>query len=162
MTTYYIFRHGQTYFSKNEVPYGSQIENAPLLPEGKPIIRKLAEYLKSKPTDANFTSPYLRCVKTSNIVSKITGKVFTIDNRLHDFNAESIDTMVKRLKDFLDEVAKANYESVTICTHGYPIAVLKGLLTKGKCKIADLQHYPPTGTLLVVHTNSSELLDFNK
>lgn len=158
---YYIFRHGETYFSKLDIPYGDQVETAEILPEGIPAIEKLAKELKNIPTDANFTSPYKRCLQTVEIVKNITGKVFTIDERLHDINAETIDEMVDRISEFYEEIKTGNYENIAICTHGYPIAVLKSLITKGEFEIDKLKSYPDPGALVKIINGKIEQIDFN-
>ena len=60
---YYIFRHGETYFSKNDVPYGTKFNSAELLPEFIPVTERLGEYLKDKLGNNNFTSPFLEQCK---------------------------------------------------------------------------------------------------
>jgi broad specificity phosphatase PhoE len=44
-----------------------------ILPEGIPAVKRLADYLKDIKTDINFTSPYLRCKQTVDIISKVSG-----------------------------------------------------------------------------------------
>jgi broad specificity phosphatase PhoE len=159
---FYIFRHGETYFSKNKLPYyEEQIESAEILPEGIPAIEKLAHKLKNIQTDANFTSPYRRCLQTTEIVEKISGKKFKIDERLHDFKSEPIKKMAERLNRFLKEIKDKNYKSIAICTHGYPIAVLRSLITKGKFELDKLNYYPKPGILTVIKNGKVKLIDFN-
>jgi len=159
----YIFRHASTYFSKNDISYGDQIENAEILPEGIPAAKKLAEYLKNIPTDANFSSPFRRCLQTVEIVKEITGKNFVIDERLkdYDFLKENVDEMVSRVKDFNNFLAGTNYGSVAICTHGYPINALINLTIKGNVVPSDLENYPDTGILVVIKDKKVEYLNFN-
>ncbi len=159
---YYIFRHGQTHFSKFDIPYGDQIETAELLPEGIPAITKLAEYLKSIPSDANFTSPYIRCVKTSQIIENITGKKFETEFRLHDYNQESIQDMINRLKSFLNEVNSKKFTSLNICTHGYPIAILKELILKNEFNHEHLNFYPKPGVLIEIKEGIIKEVNFNQ
>ena len=158
---YYIFRHAETYFSNLDIPYGEQIESAEILLEGIPATQKLSEKLESIQTDVNYTSPYKRCLQTVEIVNKYTGKEFLVDERLHDYNAESVPEMFDRLSKFYDDLRSKNYKSVAICTHGYPIVVLQSLITKVKFTQKDLDSYPRTGTLLIIRDKKVELLDFN-
>jgi broad specificity phosphatase PhoE len=160
---FYIFRHAMTYFSKNDVPYGDQVESAEILPEGIPIVKKLALYLKNIKTDVNFSSPYKRCRQTVEIVKEITGKDFTFDERLHDYNPrnENIEEMFKRLTGLYGILKEKNYKNVAICTHGFPIATLIALMTKGKVDESDLENYPDTGILVIVKDKKVEYLDFN-
>ncbi|MFC1600543.1 phosphoglycerate mutase family protein [Patescibacteria group bacterium] len=158
---YYIFRHGETFFTKNDLPYGDQAETAQVLEEGIPAIKALAKYLKNKNTNAHFSSPYPRCKQTAGIVEKFIQKKFIYDNRLHDFNAESINNMVNRLKSFYEELKSKNYKNIAICTHGYPIAVLRSLITKDKFTLADLNSYPKPGMLVEIENGKTKLINFN-
>src|SRR3989344_7569666 len=135
----YIFRHGMTYFSKKDIPYGNQVETAEILPEGIPVIKRLGEYLKDIPTDANFTSPFKRCMQTSGIISDITGKKFQVDHDLHDWDprVETVENMIARILLFCLKLHATSYSSVTICTHGYPINALIAYFTKGEIKVED-------------------------
>ena len=98
----YIFRHGTTYFSKTDIPYGDKMETAEILPEAYAPIEKLADYLKDITTGANYSSPYKRCVQTVQIVEKTTQKKFTFDDRLKDWylGKETINTMLERITNF--------------------------------------------------------------
>jgi broad specificity phosphatase PhoE len=159
---YYIFRHGETYFSKNEILYGDAVESAEILPEGIPTIKKLADYLKDIKTDINFTSPYLRCRQTTEIISKETGWKFNVDQRLHDLNRqiETVSDMIKRVQNFWEELEQTNHQKVAICTHGYPISALIQLNTKGFVSEPMLNNYPKTGVLTIVKDKKVEPVDF--
>lgn len=160
----YIFRHAETYYSKMHLPYGKDVETADILPEGVPPIRRLAKYLKDKETDANFTSPYLRCVKTSAIVTEVTEKKFTIDERLHDWNQaiETTEQMAKRIEDLWIFLNQKGFKGVLVCTHGYPISVLTSLAQTGKFDLSNLDNFPNTGTLVEIVNGDYKLLDFNE
>ena len=159
----YIFRHAQTHFSKFDVLYEEHIETAEILPEGIPVIKRLAAYLKDIKTDKNFTSPYLRCRQTVEIISKETGKQFDVDQRLHDYNryTESVSGMVERVKIFLKEAEQKNYQNIAVCTHGYPISVLIQLATRGFVSEVELDSYPKTGVLTIIKGGKAEFIDFN-
>lgn len=160
---YYIFRHGQTYFSKFNVHYGKKVETAEILPEGIPAIKRLANYLKDVKTNKNFTSPYLRCLQTAEIIKKEIGWQFEIDQKLHDYNRyiESVSDMVKRIQSFWEELEQKNFQTVAICTHGYPTSTLTQLITKGSVSEAELDGYPETGVLTIIKDGKVELIDFN-
>lgn len=159
----YIFRHGATYFSKNHIPYGDQIETAEILPEGIPAIKRLAEHLKIIPSDKNLTSPFVRCVKTSGIVSETSGKQFEIDKELRDWDPRSETTreMISRILRFTDRLRSGKYKSVCICTHGYPINALIAYFTKGEIKESDLPKFPNTGVLSIIKSGKVKYKDFN-
>ena len=160
----FIFRHGITYFSKNDIPYGDLIETAEILPEAVPTIKKVGEYLVEIPTNINFTSPYKRCLQTSEIVSGITGKKFEVDENLHDWDprSETIQEMVERILKFSNKLQNNNVESVAICTHGYPINALIAYFTKGGIQQEDLENYPNPGVLVSIENGKVSFKDFNK
>lgn len=162
---YYIFRHGPTYFSKKGIPYGDQVETAEILKEGFPAIERLGKYLKGIKTDFNVTSPYLRCRQTVEIVSKNSDKFFEINNLLHDYDPrnETIEDNAKRITDFYNDLIThtPEYSSVAICTHGYPIAMLKDLVLTGKIDLSKINDYPETGVLTVIKNSTISEINFN-
>lgn len=160
---HYIFRHGETYFSKHDIPYGDQVETAEILPEKIPVIEKLARYLNDIPTDTNFSSPFKRCRQTVEIVSKITGKVFSFDERLHDWipEKESKKALIERVIRFAEELKISSNKSVAICTHGYPINALIAYFTKGYVRESDLDNFPSTGVLVSIIDGKVSFNDFN-
>src|SRR3989344_2307919 len=82
----YIFRHGMTLQSKNNVPYTPEnYKTSPLLDEGIPVIEKIGNYLKDIKTDVNYTSPILRCTQTAEIISEISGKIFLPNDLLTEY-----------------------------------------------------------------------------
>ena len=159
----YVFRHGETYFSKNNLPYGDKVKTAEMLPEGIPAVERLARYLKNIPTDANFSSPFKRCRKTSEIVQQITGKEFTFDERLQDWipEEESVPDVIRRATDFAKEIENRNCKSVAICTHGYPINALVAYFTKGFVREADLENFPKPGVLVSVKNKKASFKNFS-
>jgi broad specificity phosphatase PhoE len=139
------------------------MESAEILPNEKKVIYSLAKYLKNTNTDANFTSPYLRCQQTVEIVKEVTGKIFVSDKNLKDWYSSKEDTgkMITRIKTFFNKLQKLNYNSVAICTHGYPINALIALATKGKVLNNDLYHYPQPGVLVIIKDKKIKYIDFN-
>jgi broad specificity phosphatase PhoE len=164
MTNYYIFRHGQTYNSKNRVKYPKNNFKVEILPEGIPDLEKIAIYLKNIPSDYNVSSEYLRCRQTSEIVTKIAGKIFEKDSRINEFSQkfgqESFEIFKERIKSFLDDLEAKKYNTVVICTHGAVIAGLKSFLLKNTFVGDDLTDYPRPGVLLCVKNKKIEELDF--
>jgi broad specificity phosphatase PhoE len=160
---FYIFRHAITYFSKNNLPYGDQIESAEILPEGVPAIERLGKYLKDISTDSNFTSPYKRCIQTSNIVTKMSEKNFVVDANLRDwdYRNETLDAMIQRIKLFMENITNQKLSSIAICTHGYPINAIISYIKKGMIDESDLDGYPDPGVLVIIKGRSIEYKDFN-
>ena len=162
---YYIFRHGETYFTKNKIEYDPESRiSAPILKEGIPAIKRLGEFLKDKLKNTNYTSPYPRCVKTSEIITKITGKKFTKDERLSDEwmseGKETFDEMVARFQNFLLDIKKNNPSVVAICTHGWPISILTNLITKREMKPEWLANYILPGELVIIKDGKVETKSF--
>ena len=160
MTKYYIFRHGETKYSKYGLPYPSDSRTIEVLPEGIPAIKKIGEYLKEIESDYNVVSEFERCQTTIKIVSEITGKKFEKESRLNEFERESFDDFKKRVKSFIDEIEVKKYKSVVICTHGAVVAALKNLLINNSLKIINLPFYPKTGVILRIEGNKTEEINF--
>jgi len=159
-----IFRHGETYVSKHNLPnYGDTENTAGLLPEGVPAIRELGLYLKKTNTDINLTSPLKRCLETVEIVTEISGKKFTIDDRLGEYDPDMENKLglIERIKGFMDEIAKKDYRSVLICTHGYPISAILQYLSEGKVEVPKLDNYPNPGVLTIVKDGKISEIDFD-
>lgn len=158
---YYIFRHGETYASKNNVDYGLTQYSAEILPEGIGAVRLIGEYLKSVSSDKNLTSELLRCVQTSNIIAKISGKKFEKYPLLNEYLENSFSEFRARVKRLVEEFETESGRTYLLCTHGAVISALKYLLTEGKYEEQNLMDYPKTGTLLIITENQVDLLDFN-
>lgn len=162
---YYIFRHGETFYTKNNFPYGENFETAEILPESVPVIEKIGEYLKDKIANNNYTSPFKRALQTVEIIEKITGKKFVVDERLKEEGLsrahETIIQLEERLKDFIIDMEKRKIENVAICSHGWPIAALIAILTKGNVTKMDLSCFPKCGVLTIIEDKRAKTLDFN-
>jgi broad specificity phosphatase PhoE len=161
-TTWYVFRHGVTYYSKFGVPYGVNQEKAEILPESIPAITRLAEYLKNKPKPYNFySSPLLRCRQTSRIVKGITGVDYHSNKQIIEYmeGDESFDEFSLRITHFLEKYSE--HESMWVCTHGAGLAAIKSHLTKGKFGLFDLLDYPKPGVLWIFKDGGFEEVSFN-
>lgn len=171
MTTFYIFRHGNTKNTegvssliRHLTPDGGGPMDLPILPKSKYALEKIGKYLKGIPTEANFTSPYLRCKDSSKIVSEMSGKVFKEEERIRELtrNIKGFVGFKGRVKDFLKEVEDKNYSAVTICTHGAVIAAIKHLVTTGKFYYFQGIDFPAPGNLMIIKGKKVEILNFNK
>jgi len=160
MTKYYIFRHGQTLNSKYHLPYPKNNRQIKILPDSIPALKKMAEYLKNISSDLNASSEYLRCKQTTKIITKISGIKFSGDVRLNEFNQETFLDLTNRIKNFLEEVEKKEYQTVIICTHGAVISTIKNLLIKGRMKRIELPFYPKPGILLCIEGKKIQKIDF--
>jgi broad specificity phosphatase PhoE len=167
MTDLYILRHGDTTESGNLFfrlfgHKGSSF-NLPILPKGLPPLQKIGEYLKSVPTEANFCSPYIRCVDSAKVVGKIADKKFDNESRISEFerNGEGFGYFYKRVKNFFDDIKSKKYSSVSICTHGAVIAALKHLATGRSFHRLQIWDFPKPGNLIVIKDSKVEILNFN-
>lgn len=162
---YYIFRHGETFYTKNNLHYGENYKSAEILTEGIPVIEKLGKYLKGVIVDAGYTSPFMRAIQTTDIISKIAGYKFTPDDRIREEGLsraeETLEDLEIRLKDFLSEKEKSNFGAIAICSHGWPIAALLSIITKGNVTKKDLGEFPKCGQLLIIENKSLKTMDFN-
>lgn len=145
-----IFRHGLTYYSKFGIPYGANQKTAEVLDEGYPPIERLGKYLgetsHNKEEIKFYSSPYLRCRQTSEVVCKKTSVTPIYDNRLGEFEEgrEGIQEFKERIADFTKSVEAP---TIWVCTHGACLAFLKHLLTEGEVSPSDLFDYPNSGVL---------------
>lgn len=162
---YYIFRHGETYYTKNDFHYGENYASAEILPEGIPAIEKLGEYLKDKLMDNNYTSPFKRAIQTVEIVERITGKKFIPDERIREEGlsraTETLEQLEERLSDFIKEMENKNTKCISVCSHGWPIAALVSILTKSYVTKYDLSNFPKCGVLTIIEGTALKTLDFN-
>jgi broad specificity phosphatase PhoE len=159
---YYILRHGETIFSKFNIPYGIFQDIATIFPFGLPAVKRLSEHLKSVPTDANFSSPYLRCKQTVRIVEQISDKKFAFDERLGEYRKETFHQMEERLRKFLEDTEMKGYKNISICSHGWPIVTLIDIIIKGKLEIKDLKKFPDPGVLILINNGKLTEINFNK
>lgn len=166
MTDYYIFRHGDTRDSGSLltriIGHMRDSHGLPILPKGIPALERIGGYLKNIPTDANFCSPYLRCMDSAKIVGTLAHKVYRPDERLKEMErVESFSSLLSRVKSFLSEIDKKNYSAVSICTHGAVIAALKHLKTRGRFFFFQIVDYPRPGNLIIIKNGKIEDIDFN-
>jgi len=159
---FFIFRHGETNHTKKHIPYGDQIFSADILPEGIPVIKKLAEHVSKIPIDAAYSSPFKRTRQTVDIVAPITGFEFAYDERIGDYlDEEPMDKFNARIKSFIDEIRKTGARNALICTHGYPIAAMIQYITKGKIELDEMKNYPVPGVLVEIKGGKVNYRDFN-
>ena len=166
MTDYYIFRHGDTTQSSKRligIFRNSNSFDLPVLPKGIPALEKIGKYLKDVPTQKNFVSPFIRCIDSAKIVSRISGKKFIIDDRIRELenNGEKFTNFRSRVGDFITDLEKNNYSAISICTHGAVIAALKHLLTNGKFCFFQIIDYPDPGNLTIIKNGKIEKIYFN-
>ena len=156
---FYIFRHALA--TKNGYP--DQNFDVQILAEGVAPITKMARYLVNVQSESNFSSQYLRCKQTVQIISKITGKKFVFDKRLNEYYAESFEKFLARVNNSLEDLLKQADQNIIICTHAAVISVIIQLLKEKRIDQEKVfTHQPKPGTLLIVKNKRVEELDFNK
>lgn len=160
--SFYIFRHGETFESKHNLSYGENVFSSEILAEGIEAVEKLALHLKEIKTDANFTSPFKRCLQTTEIISKISSKEFAADERLGEYleDKETFNEFSSRIKNFLKSIDK-DHKSLAICSHGAVIAGLTHLLTKGDFQESNLVDFPSSGILVTIKGKKITYKNFN-
>lgn len=163
MKTFYLFRHAKSkrtgeHYSKDD------IISAPILHEGIPPIKLMANFFKNRPIDAWYVSEYLRCKQTADIVSVITKKLFTVDRRLNEYNPHFLDEtfahFTKRIKSFLDEIVKTKNNNIAICTHGAVIAGIKYSLAGKEFKQGSIYNFSDSGAITIVKGENIKVINF--
>ncbi|MFH1967994.1 MAG: histidine phosphatase family protein [bacterium] len=85
---YFLLRHGQTIYQKEnrKINYPADADySLTITEEGKEMIKKVAEQLKSEKIDLIFASPFLRTKQSAEIVSDILGiENINYDERIID------------------------------------------------------------------------------
>jgi len=151
----YFIRHGQTFDNLKGVFPDKFTE---LTEKGKDEAKEIKDYIKNIDFDAVYSSPFIRTVKTTEI---ITDKKYITDNRLIDVNTgdlegksieeiskkdkswystfqgfnnkyhvELFNDVKKRLNDFINDIKDKNYEKVLIVTHLEPVRAMYSLSTE--------------------------------
>jgi len=154
---FYLFRHGETYFSKNHLQYGDKNDLAEILPEAIPQIKEIAKILKSEKINIIYSSPIKRCVQTVTIIQKEIPTIKIIfDQRLEEEKVtrhlETFKNQTERTLEILNEIKSKNYEKVGICSHGWPLAVMIRLLKGKKVNRLSLINYPKCGEVIIIET----------
>lgn len=158
---YYLFRHGQTFATQGNRGYGLRVFSAPILESGMPALQRMGEYLKDIPTDYQVSSAVKRCVQTTDIISKATGRPFIKDKRLNEYFLETFGYFVGRITRVLQDIETNKYKKVAICTHGAGLAVLINTLTKKKVQPSDLLTFPDPGRLIIIREGQLQEINFN-
>lgn len=158
---FFLFRHGITFASEDDTPYGEAILTAPMLSQGIPAVTRLGKYLKNIETDFNLSSPLLRCQQTVEIITKESGKVFEFEERVIEYYKETFEQFRERIANYLKVLEESSHQNILICTHGAVIAGFKHLLLEGKFEEnPDLHDYPKTGVLLNIREGKIEEISF--
>lgn len=163
-TTFYIFRHGDTYHTKNKLPYEDMAISAPVIPEANKYLKKIGEYLNKKNIEYAVTSAFLRCMQSAETVGEQMRIKFFVNNRLNEYDpvylpGESEENFKKRVDSFLSELIKKNFNSVAICTHGAVISLIKHRLINKTLDWNKLD-FPPPGVLLIISKGKLTIKDF--
>jgi len=160
--TFYLFRHGQTYYSKNEIPYGTNEHTADILDEARPPIEQIGQFLSTVPIDTAFRSELRRCEQTAHIIESTVQFRFTPTPLCNEFMEDSFEAFYKRMQTLTEMLEKASGDGIAVCTHGAVIAALKKMLLGQEFGAHDLMYYPKTGVVVKVSEGKLLELDFNK
>lgn len=159
--TLYLFRHGETFATRDTVPYGEQVLSAPILPEGKPIIEKLGKHLADKNIEYFVSSEMLRCRQTSEIVSGHVKLNFETNAKINEFYNETFEAFKARVSNFVAEIEAREENVIAVCTHGGCLSALKHLIINDKYSEYQLLDYPRPGVLMKIENGSLAETDFN-
>lgn len=164
MSTFYLFRHGATHFSKNKIPYGDFEHSAEVLPEAIPSIEKIAKYLDASGVHIAQRSEFLRCAQTAKIIEDNSEIRFTPNPLLNEFTEYDFHTFKDRMVKLSAELTHVSDRSFALCTHGAVIAALKRILLFGQqaFQVQHLVFYPKTGVILKINDGQVEEVDFNE
>lgn len=159
--TFYLFRHGQTYYSKNVIPYGENELTASILPEAKPVITKMALFLNELSIDYATRSEFIRCKETTDIIEENANLKFTPDPLLNEFTEKEFELFSKRMEILVEKLKNLKEERIVICTHGAVVAALQKLLLGKPFRAHDLMYYPKTGVIVKIEGEKKSEVDFN-
>lgn len=159
---FYLFRHGQTYFSKNEIPYGTSEHTAEILPEAHAPTQKIAAYLKLQHVEYAARSEFLRCAQTAGIIEKEIGLHFEPEKLLNELSEKNFDQFIDRMKTLADMLFGLEAQHIALCTHGANVAAMKKLLCNQPFQLHDLRFYPKTGVVVRIEEGTITEVDFNE
>lgn len=156
--TLYLFRHGETYYSKHKIPYGKEAESAGIIPEGVSKIKKIASELNKEGVKIIYSSPLKRCVQTVEIIQKEVPAIKVVyyqglEEEKVAGGLESLKELTQRIDTFLNEIKDSGLKKVGVCSHGWPLAVMISLLKKGTVNKFDLLNYPECGELITTRNS---------
>ncbi len=160
--TYYMFRHGLTQPVKDGRWYWGTLYSAAILDEAKPSIIRIGQFLKNIDSDFNVTSPFRRCVQTSEIVTEITGKKFEPDRRIGEYAFEFPWSFKKRVLRFIEEMENSEHKTIIICTHAVVLEMLVQYFTNGHISLRHRIKAPLTGVLTIIKDKKISSKDFNQ
>lgn len=158
---FYLFRHGETFATRDTVPYGDQVLSAPILPGAKPIIEKLGKYLADKNIEYFVSSEMLRCRQTSEIVSGHVKLNFETNAKINEYHNETFEAFRKRVLKFIADIMARDENVIAVCTHGGCLSALKYLIINEKYSEHQLLDYPKPGVLMKIENGSLTETDFN-
>jgi broad specificity phosphatase PhoE len=162
MKTFYIFRHGQTYFSKSEIPYGENELTAHILPEARESIEKMGRFLASVNVDQAFRSEFLRCKETAQILESQKVTHFDPNPLFSEFVEPDFEVFLTRMEEAKRFLLSLSANTFALCTHGAVVAALQKLLLDESFHAHELMYYPKTGVVVKVSGGKVENIDFNQ
>ena len=142
--TIYLIRHGQTNWNVEKRLMGST--DTPLNKNGIEQVKSLGQKISQLEISHIFSSDLLRAKETAEIINNFINVDISLDSRLREFNygdiegktlkeissenwnrvnlypeqlnAESLENVYDRVKNFFEDLAKRNISNVIIITHG--------------------------------------------
>lgn len=133
-----LIRHAESIANAQGIKQGQKIDE-PLSEIGKIQARKTAESLREEKIEVIISSDLKRALHTAEEISKVFGRKIIVDKRLRemDHDNEKNEELVRRCKDFLEEVK--NYTgTVVVVGHGGVNKTILAISTGNREKGAEI------------------------
>ncbi len=157
---WYVFRHGETFYTRDGVNYGDKQLTISILDEGVPALMRMGEYLKKENISEWYSSPFKRCVDSMKVVKEVAGGGYKTDERMGEFYKKDWGQFVEGIREFLGEIEKKGIEKVGVCTHGAVLAGIRHLLIEGVFEREQMHEHPDPGVLWIIEKGKLEKISF--
>lgn len=126
---YFIMRHGEARHNVEQFLDPKGLPDNHLTENGRAEAKATGEELRGQKIDYVFTSPFPRTRETAEIVCKALGLSEShVDERLREFDDESVEEVRKRTAEFLFEKDKEySGKNILIISHGKPLWMFQEL-----------------------------------
>ncbi|HEX2916686.1 MAG TPA: phosphoglycerate mutase family protein [Chloroflexia bacterium] len=142
----YYHRHGETYFSARNAPYGDKEHEALLTETGRKQVQMLGlELARRGPFDLYLTSPLPRAIQTASIVQNHLNMEMQVEPALVEGIREPADKIWERVDKLVQRLISSPQEKILLSTHGYICCVLAALF-RGQTRREMSLVNPPTAS----------------
>ncbi|MBI2185153.1 MAG: histidine phosphatase family protein [Thaumarchaeota archaeon] len=147
MTKVFFIRHGESEGNVKGILTGRVIP-APLTEKGRTQIADLGEDLKGLPFEAIFSSPIMRAVQTSEILSDALGVKFTTDERFTETDFGSL--AGRNVQQVYGEDIDWHREFYSDSYVKYGVEKFSNIMRRVEKGAADISGRHPNGNVIVV------------